>query len=314
MRRLPEPYAAEGPAFVGDILAECAAGYRDAGKRNKILSCRKAVEDASAAYRGGMPGNIADVNRIAHDRMGHPELADLYREKFVPNGGRGRKYYETIINSGIESGECPVCGIGNVSQLDHYLPKSDYPLLSVTPANLVPVCSSCNGFEAKGAYSPKSLTECLYHPYFEDPPNCIWLRAEIDYSIGPCVTYGVEQLDDDVLHRRLLLFMDVYGLGGRYGSIAVGALNSERRYLSRLLDKGESKELKDYLVNKCSSAEAHDRNDLYAALWRAALRQLDETAQWVRGAVRKTPSCFSPVCAPRDSTHTPSAPDQPPTE
>ncbi len=314
MRRLPEPYAAEGPAFVGDILAECAAGYRDVGKRNKILSCCKAVEDASAVYRSGMPGNIADVNRIAHDRMGHPELADLYRKKFVPKCERGRKYYKTIIDSGIESGKCPVCGIGEISQLDHYLPKSDYPLLSVTPANLVPVCSSCNGFEAKGAYSPKSLTECLYHPYFEDPPNCIWLRAEINYSIGPCVTYSVEQLGDDVLHRRLLLFMDVYGLGRRYGCIAVEALNSERRLLYRFLVEDGLKGLKDFLKDKCSSAEDHDPNNLYAALWRAALRQLDETAQWVRGAVRKTPSCFSPVCAPRDLTHTPSAPDQPPTE
>lgn len=285
MRRLPEPYAAEGPAFVGDILADCAGRYRDVGKRNKILSFRKAVVDASAVYRGGMPGNIADVNKIAHNRMGHPELVDLYCKKFVPKGGPGRKYYDAIINSGIKSGRgmCPVCGIDEISQLDHYLPKSDYPLLSVTPANLVPVCSSCNCFEAKGAYSPKPLSECLYHPYFQDPPSCIWLRAEIDYSNGPCVAYGVEQLDDDVLRRRLLLFLGVYGLGRRYGSIAVGALGSERCLLSRLLDKGGLKELKDYLVNRCSSAEASDRNDLYAALWRAALRQLDETAQWAAG-------------------------------
>ena len=280
MRRLAEPFSGAGPAIVGDILAECAAGYRDGEKRKRVLSYRKAVEDASAEYCDGMPCNIDAVNETACKHGECPELDGLYARKFVPQGGHGRRYYDSIINSGIESGKCPVCGINDISQLDHYLPKSRYPLLSVTPANLVPLCSTCNGFEAKGSHVPESYEDCLYHPYFEDPPSCIWLRAEIDYSNGPCVTYEVESLDDDVLYCRLSRFLDVYGLGSRYGGVAVGFLDSMRGTFGDFVSMGGVDELKDHLARMIRSAEASDRNGMPAALWRAALRQIDETAQW----------------------------------
>ena len=40
--------------------------------------------------------------------------------------------------------KCPFCGVGRVSTLDHYLPKTKYPTYAVTPVNLVACCAECN--------------------------------------------------------------------------------------------------------------------------------------------------------------------------
>jgi len=62
---------------------------------------------------------------------------------------------------------CPSCGeSGKPGTLDHYLPKSDYPELSVVVANLTPMCSECQG--RKGADYINAKGEKLFiHPYFD---------------------------------------------------------------------------------------------------------------------------------------------------
>jgi hypothetical protein len=54
---------------------------------------------------------------------------------------------------------CPYCdGEIGTSDLDHYYPKSGYPLLACSPWNLVPICKSCNNHvTAKGDQPPLSL-------------------------------------------------------------------------------------------------------------------------------------------------------------
>jgi 5-methylcytosine-specific restriction endonuclease McrA len=66
---------------------------------------------------------------------------------------------------------CPSCGeSGKPGTLDHYLPKSDYPELSVVVANLTPMCSECQG--RKGADYINDQGEKLFiHPYFDAIDN-----------------------------------------------------------------------------------------------------------------------------------------------
>ncbi len=62
---------------------------------------------------------------------------------------------------------CPSCGeSGKPGTLDHYLPKSEYPELSVVIANLTPMCSECQG--RKGSDYINAQGEKLFiHPYFD---------------------------------------------------------------------------------------------------------------------------------------------------
>ena len=48
-------------------------------------------------------------------------------------------------------------------QIDHFYPKAKYPFLAVSFYNLIPSCTTCNGFEAKGELCPIELG--LVNPY-----------------------------------------------------------------------------------------------------------------------------------------------------
>ncbi len=89
----------------------------------------------------------------------------------------GRKIYDKLM---IESGgRCPYCGISETYNLDHYLPKSKYPIYSVLPINLIPSCRDCNTGKLAG-HSRKAKKQTL-HPYFED--ECFYLDNWIDADI-----------------------------------------------------------------------------------------------------------------------------------
>ena len=55
----------------------------------------------------------------------------------------GRKYYDKI-KAIPKYSKCPFCGVGIVSTLDHYLPKTKYPTYALTPVNLIACCADCN--------------------------------------------------------------------------------------------------------------------------------------------------------------------------
>lgn len=66
---------------------------------------------------------------------------------------------------------CPYCSINQPDTLDHYMPQSDYPALSMCRLNLVPMCFDCN--IEKKAYP---YTEFI-HSYYQTFPACSFLKA-----------------------------------------------------------------------------------------------------------------------------------------
>ncbi len=52
-------------------------------------------------------------------------MEKLYSDKFAKLASVRPKYYDKIMVS--SAGRCPICGVGVVSNLDHYLAKSIYP-------------------------------------------------------------------------------------------------------------------------------------------------------------------------------------------
>ena len=92
-------------------------------------------------------------------------MKELYTFQFAHKGCRAYKFYN-IIRSAQHT--CPYCNVSarSISQLDHYLPKSTFPSLTISPVNLVPICSDCNS--KKGTYYSTKIDEMIMHPYFDD--------------------------------------------------------------------------------------------------------------------------------------------------
>ncbi|UPY93496.1 HNH endonuclease [Pectobacterium sp. 21LCBS03] len=128
------------------------------------------------------------LHQFSHSRHGHSDdvvidnvtkadLVELYDNYLSKAGASGRGIYDTVRSS--SDGICPLCGIGFVSTLDHYLPKARYPLYSVHPHNLVPACIDCN--KGKGSSILSSSNEEPLHPYFisQQFVNDHWIAAQI---------------------------------------------------------------------------------------------------------------------------------------
>lgn len=73
---------------------------------------------------------------------------------------------------------CPCCGEpGKPTTLDHYLPQSVFPELSIVVENLTPMCTKCQGL--KGNHIKDDNGNRLFiHPYF-DPISDVPLELEI---------------------------------------------------------------------------------------------------------------------------------------
>lgn len=73
---------------------------------------------------------------------------------------------------------CPCCGEpGKPGTLDHYLPQSVYPELSVVIENLTPMCSDCQEYKGNKVLDRQGNKTYL-HPYF-DPIDLVLIKLDI---------------------------------------------------------------------------------------------------------------------------------------
>lgn len=81
----------------------------------------------------------------------------------------GQKQYEILEELRRKHGLlfCPSCGEpGKPGTLDHYLPKSVFPELSVVIANLTPMCAECQQSKSDD-YVDENGNKLFIHPYFD---------------------------------------------------------------------------------------------------------------------------------------------------
>lgn len=93
---------------------------------------------------------------------------------------------------------CLYCGIGEIDQIDHYLPQEHFPEFSILHKNLIPICGTCN--EIKGANIPGQNGKDYLHLIYDILPierifNCIISFnnniPKISFSILPKFTVSV---------------------------------------------------------------------------------------------------------------------------
>lgn len=78
---------------------------------------------------------------------------------------------------------CVLCGgeLGDTPEIDHWISKGQYPLLSVCQDNLVPICHDCNSSANKGE-KPVHTAGCFddwFHPYLRSGHG----KVIVDYRL-----------------------------------------------------------------------------------------------------------------------------------
>lgn len=115
--------------------------------------------------------NISDFFKKCYELLGHDSRRHWRGYAFSRTRVLNRAgYREAFCSTAPTSDVCPYCD-GDIGEpdLDHYLPKQQFPLLACSPWNLVPVCKSCNNAIVGKGESP---------PISDGQPRCMdeWLH------------------------------------------------------------------------------------------------------------------------------------------
>lgn len=135
------------------------------------------------------------------------EMVNLYKKRLVSKPSpanesekRRREIYDMLLLAGKYKGYCSYCLVNTANQLDHFLPKELFCILSVEPYNLVPSCGPCN-LGKLTSWSSKPH-ERFFHPYFDEKKDLgIWLTVKIvdtspiKIDFFPVVNSKVSSLD-----------------------------------------------------------------------------------------------------------------------
>lgn len=271
------------PTFdVKSILLDCANSYRDSNSiKNKIIEQADYIKSKSEEYDElAKTGNweLFEKNDVVNNSLSKDDMQDIYKNKFAKQKKIKQKYYDKIMILA-DKGKCPICGISQVSNLDHYLAKSIYPTYSVTPINLIPVCRDCNFNKLDKDINHNS--EAPLNPYYDDIDKIEWLKANIIFNDTIVVKYFVNNSLNDydpLLFKRILNHFDIYKLNSTYSNQASSEIEESKWYWKKINNKTE---LISYFRELLTSYENIQVNTWRTALYRALIQNIEIIYQYL---------------------------------
>lgn len=197
----------------------------------------------------------------------------LYENKLVKSK-EGKKYYD-FLKGNTRFGKCPYCGHERVETLDHYLPKSNYPIFSITPLNLIPACFSCN--HKKLDEDINRYDEMVIHPYYDDFSRIKWLKAEVIHDEDPFFYFSVSKTEElsEEDYLRLDHHFEVFKLAELYSANASREFQNRKKYFKEnILSYGKEEFIKD-IKNEIDS-----RKEVETNTWEIAMLEAIINSQW----------------------------------
>lgn len=202
------------------------------------------------------------------------QLKKVYTDRLVKKTNNGREYYDAILFSA-PRGICPLCSQRSATTLDHYLPKTQYPILSVAPLNLIPACKDCN--TEKLCDYPTNSTEETLHPYYDDVEGFEWLKSRvlrphpffIEYYVDP-PTYINQLLKD-----RIQYHFNSFNLNSLYTTHATEEFINIYIQLTNLYSKGGRSSLVSFLQECYESRKINNINSWQTAFYSGLLSSND---------------------------------------
>lgn len=162
-------------------------------------------------------GSINDLDTLKPLKISDEEKEiwiDLYTNHLSRRNKPAKKYYSEIKNNA-KNNICPLCQLEEVSELDHYMPKSIFPEYSVYHKNLVPICHTCNNLKGNN-------NKIIFpHLYYEDIDGEELLKVYRDSCDGKIIWkfYVESSLSDLALSYKNMF--DYLSLGKKYEVKAV---------------------------------------------------------------------------------------------
>lgn len=240
----------------GDTFLTCISRVKNHELKCRLQSVLSLIENASNEYEWAAErGSLHEIAASEHvgGVVSANEMEKVYTNRMAKIGSPGRPIYEGMILSA-RNGICPLCGHAEVRTLDHHLPKFSYPSLAVTPINLVPSCTDCN--QAKRATCPDAAEEVAINPYFDNIVDRRWLKARIEETSPPTVSFFVDVSTgwEGVLAMRIQSHFSLLNLPRKYSIQAANEWASIRHELDSIFQSSGEGGVRLALLRRSYSA------------------------------------------------------------
>lgn len=243
-------YTLSKPKFAfATVLTSCIDAIEDTDLATRLNAVKSRIEANETLYeREATSARLDLVPR--HTSLGSvtkEELIALYGDHLSATRGAARAVYDAIRNSAPNK-LCPLCSIGSVAHIDHHLPKTKYPDLSVLPLNLVPACHFCN--DKKKARYPTTAGEQTFHPYYDEYLlTQQWISARLDHGPPLVLVFSVTPPHSwsTTDQQRVARHFAICELSTSYGTNANAGLVPLKRRLQRLYKVGGALAVQAYL-------------------------------------------------------------------
>ncbi len=270
---------------VEDIYCLCSEDFRNEDLVERFHLYKKNVIEASNTFdelavkheTHKMRDKAINVGIVSGD-----ELKKIYTQKFSPKNSIGKKYYSEILAIP-QNNLCPLCGARIVSTLDHYLAKSKYPSLVVTPNNLIAACRDCN-FDKSDLMFTSKEDETL-HPYFDNIDDHRWVYCDIieSYPIGFKYSIKMVETIDKTLYKRIKNHFEVFNLELLYSIKASEMISGIETMLRRLYARTDKEAVRLQIEEDMISREIKSLNSWQSAFYRGIYHSEWFFDEWLRG-------------------------------
>jgi hypothetical protein len=174
---------------------------------------------------------------------------------------------------------CPACMIATVakdsSTIDHFLPKTLFPLFYVLPDNLVPMCGDCN--RVKRDYFGERIYESLPHPYFDERILLDeWFK--ITFEEKTPITFKIDvSLSNRLACRRVIKHFNIFKLESKCERLLISKYEEEVDFLRERYSEGGGAFLRKYLA---FSYNKRVINDYSPSFYEKALYKALSNSDW----------------------------------
>lgn len=227
----------------------------------------------------GKLNSLVKENCVVSDQIGKEEMGFLYEQKLVTKY-RDSYYSKLKTNEGKNFGQCVYCERDLVSDLDHLLPKSEFPIFAITPANLIPSCHSCNTNKSA------SLLD-IVNPYFEDTTEENWLKCNIviknnilipEYSLDFSSTSYSQDLQTKITN---IYTMGKISIVDKISTWGITLLTNKLNHWLKIIDIAGEQQLLTLLNSEITSDMTHSQNFYELSLYRGVIDYLNTGGQLI---------------------------------
>lgn len=161
--------------------------------------------------------NLSDLQPISEDDNNYSfsSIQNYYSEYY---SGQTLYDYREYMEQLVEK-RCPICDCSfaySQVTLDHILPKSKFPFLSITPINLVPTCYNCNMRKNDGI--PSKVLNPYFHGFSPFDYLTIIIKVNVEKPLESTIDIKFADLTDDTPEqvRYIRDNIDLYKLRQKY--------------------------------------------------------------------------------------------------